>query len=54
MSEMYYKCDTCAYRWECVGNCTGYVPDEDEQEERDIWDELAADVARDDAVGYGD
>ena len=44
-------CRTCAYRDDCTTTCMGYLPDDDTQTERDNWDELAADVKRDDSVG---
>lgn len=41
------NCVTCLYREDCAGPCTGYVMDVETREAKDAYEELVADIERD-------
>lgn len=44
-------CTTCLYKDDCTNGCIGYVEDEATSEARAAYEELQADIERDERAG---
>lgn len=43
------RCDSCLYRNNCAGSCTGYVMDDETRNAKDAYEELLADIEREES-----
>ena len=44
------RCATCVYRFDCHGPCVVYEPDEETIAARDDYDELMADIKKEETL----